>query len=281
MDLKTRRTTGKAKAPTTSRARAGWAGVRVVVTAGPTHEPIDAVRFIGNRSSGQMGLAIAAAAAQAGARVTLLLGPGVREDALGEDRGGITIQRFMTAADLGKLLQREQPRAGVIIMAAAVADFTPVVPKQQLKGKLTREAASSAFGKGAGRPRGGLLLEFVPTEDLIAACVRRRDAARASLGGAGRGARASSRHSWAIEQRLVGFALEPRRGLIEAARAKLERKGLDAIVANPLETMESATIEGTLVLRGRDTGGTHAARSPGRMSKSAFARWLIESLGEA
>lgn len=132
--------------------RGPLAGVRVVVTAGPTREPIDAVRVITNRSSGRMGVAVALAARDLGADVRLLAGPGVAPPA------GIAVDRFETAGDLGRLLGALAPEADAVWQAAAVADF---------------RADSVAAGK-LDRRLGGLELKLQPVPDLAAAIPRRR-----------------------------------------------------------------------------------------------------------
>lgn len=96
------------------------AGLRVLVTAGPTREPIDPIRFVSNRSSGKMGYALAAAARDRGAAVTLVSGP-VELPEL----SGVRVLRFDTADDLHAVLVGEFPECDVLIMAAAVADFIP------------------------------------------------------------------------------------------------------------------------------------------------------------
>lgn len=95
-------------------------GKRVVITAGGTHEPIDPVRFIGNGSSGQMGLALAQAAVDAGADVTLVLGPTVQTTI-----PGVRVQRVTTALEMQAATTQAVEQADVLIMAAAVADFRP------------------------------------------------------------------------------------------------------------------------------------------------------------
>ncbi len=130
--------------------RGPFADVRVLVTAGPTREPIDAVRVITNRSSGRMGLALATAARDLGAGVRLLAGPGVGEVP------GVACQRFETAADLGRLLAARAPEADVVWHAAAVADFRPA---EVAAGKLDRRS-------------GGLELALVPVPDLAVAMPR-------------------------------------------------------------------------------------------------------------
>ncbi|HEX7251233.1 MAG TPA: bifunctional phosphopantothenoylcysteine decarboxylase/phosphopantothenate--cysteine ligase CoaBC, partial [Thermoanaerobaculia bacterium] len=109
-----------------SRSR-DLAGRRVLVTAGPTREPIDPIRFLSNRSSGRMGYALAEAARDRGARVTLLSGP----TGLARPEG-IRILPFETAAELHALLLREFPECDTLAMAAAVADFIPPPSGQRL-----------------------------------------------------------------------------------------------------------------------------------------------------
>jgi phosphopantothenoylcysteine decarboxylase/phosphopantothenate--cysteine ligase len=98
------------------------AGLHALVTAGPTHEPIDAVRYIGNRSSGRQGFAIAAALARLGARVTLVSGP----VSLG-DPAGVTVRRVETAAEMLEACLAALP-ADVAVCAAAVADWRVASP---------------------------------------------------------------------------------------------------------------------------------------------------------
>ncbi len=106
-------------------------GKRVLVTAGPTQEPIDPVRYIGNRSSGKMGFALATAAAQRGADVTLISGP----VQLATPRNVRRID-VGTAAEMERAVMREFPSTDLLVMAAAVADFAPVSTSAQ---KLKRE----------------------------------------------------------------------------------------------------------------------------------------------
>ncbi len=167
-------------------------GRHVLVTAGGTAEPIDPVRFIGNRSSGKMGVAIAEAALARGARVTLVVGnvsvvlPGQAD-----------IVRVETTAQMKDAVLDLVDHADVLIMAAAVADFRPRRPSAS---KLSRD--------------GGLTIELEPTEDILA------------------GAAATVRAPGAREPRpiLVGFAAET--GSLDRAAAKLQRKRLDLLVAN-------------------------------------------------
>jgi phosphopantothenoylcysteine decarboxylase/phosphopantothenate--cysteine ligase len=137
-----------------------WDGLRVMVTAGGTREPIDTVRFIGNRSSGRMGIALAAAAAKRGAEVTLIAAnvslpapPGVRR---------IDVE---TAAELADATGAEFARAHVLLMAAAPADFRAAAPAA---GKLQRS--------------GGLELSLEPTEDILASLSARRSQGQTIVG---------------------------------------------------------------------------------------------------
>jgi phosphopantothenoylcysteine decarboxylase / phosphopantothenate---cysteine ligase len=210
---------------------------RLLITAGPTHEPIDAVRFIGNRSSGRLGVALADAAAARGWQVTLLLGP----TSLSPLSSQVIVLRFRTAADLGRLLEEHFSSADVLVMAAAVADYRPkpiAGRAAALQGKLKRSDAD-------------LILELEPTPDLLATASERRKPG----------------------QTLVGFALEPEERLMESAAAKLARKGLDLIVANPLETMDSPDIKAVVL----NAAGI-VARTPGSMSKENFAIWLLDRI---
>jgi phosphopantothenoylcysteine decarboxylase/phosphopantothenate--cysteine ligase len=203
----------------------------VLITAGPTFEDIDEVRFIGNRSSGRMGLALAEAVLDRGWDTTIALGPMTAPPSLPPSA---RVLRFRSTADLERLLAEQWPRHRSLIMAAAVADYRPATPAS---GKMRRQ-------------RGGLTLELEPTPDLLAACGRSRRP----------------------DQYIVGFALEPRERLIESARSKLARKHLDAIVANPLETMDAATVSATVIHADRP-----AVEIP-EMTKTDFARRLIALL---
>ena len=206
---------------------------RLLITAGPTHEPSDAVRYIGNRSSGRLGVALADAGAQRGLEVTLLLGP---THLLPADTR-VRVERFRTTHDLQTLLERHAPTCDVLVMAAAVADYRPKSPQGE-EVKISRAAA-------------GLTIELEGTPDLIAGC-----AARKRPG-----------------QLFVGFALEPRERLMASAARKLASKRLDAIVANPLETMDSETIE-CVLLRSGDASPLES----GKISKARFAQWLLDAL---
>ena len=123
------------------------AGKRALVTAGPTHEAIDPVRFIGNHSSGKMGIAIAKELVARGASVHLVLGP----SPLGSDIPGVTIQRVVSAAEMLKACVDEFADADIAILSAAVADYTPAV-KATEKIKKTEDR---------------LALELTRTKDIL------------------------------------------------------------------------------------------------------------------
>ncbi|MFL5756163.1 MAG: bifunctional phosphopantothenoylcysteine decarboxylase/phosphopantothenate--cysteine ligase CoaBC [Chloroflexota bacterium] len=188
------------------RRDADLEGRRIVVTAGGTAEPIDPVRFIGNRSTGRMGVAVAEAALDRGAEVTLVVG-----------RVEVPLPpeaRVVTATTTGEmrrvlldLLVADTSRAGfdALVMAAAPADFAPA---QAADRKLPRS--------------GGLTLELVPTPDIIADVGRR---IRGELGESG-----SAERPLAPRPILVSFSAET--GSFDRVEEKLRRKGVDLAVAN-------------------------------------------------
>ncbi len=134
--------------------RRDWQGQRVLVSAGPTQEPIDPVRFISNHSSGKMGYAIAEAARDRGAEVILVTGPSTLTPP-----PGVTTVSVKTASEMTDALSRHFPAATVLIMAAAVADFRP---KNQAAQKLKKQGKSE------------LVLELEATPDILAMLSARR-----------------------------------------------------------------------------------------------------------
>jgi phosphopantothenoylcysteine decarboxylase/phosphopantothenate--cysteine ligase len=165
------------------------AGRRVLITAGPTHEPIDPVRYIANRSSGKQGFAIAAAAAASGAEVTLVSGPVELRDP-----PGVRTVRVESARDMLAAVEATLP-AEIAIFAAAVADWR------------VAEAGDQKIKKGA---IGAPALQLIENPDILATIAQRAEN-RPPL--------------------VIGFAAETEH-LIDHARAKLERKRCDWIVAN-------------------------------------------------
>ena len=170
-------------------------GERVLISAGPTYEAIDPVRFLGNRSSGKMGYALAEAALRRGGRVMLVSGPTALPAPAVEEFVSVE-----SSAQMREALLERFGRASVTIMTAAVSDFAPA---EVAAHKIKREGGATS-GAGA-----GLHLDLRPTTDILAELGSRR----------------------APGQLLVGFAAETE-NLRENARQKLERKKVDAIVLN-------------------------------------------------
>jgi phosphopantothenoylcysteine decarboxylase/phosphopantothenate--cysteine ligase len=173
-------------------AGSSLAGRKVVVTAGPTFEALDDVRFLGNRSSGKMGFAVAAAAARLGGEVTLIAGPVALATPAGVGRR-VDVE---SAVEMQRALRPAAAGADVVVMAAAVADFRPAT---RVAGKLSR------------RGEGPAPLPLTANPDLLAELGRTRQGARPLL---------------------VGFAAETGGDLVERARAKLAEKSCDVVAAN-------------------------------------------------
>ncbi len=178
---------------------ASLAGKRVVVTAGPTYEPIDPVRFVGNRSSGKMGFAIAGAAAARGASVVLIAGPVALSTPPGVDRRDVETAEQMRAA-LADVLGPGLEGADALVMAAAVADFRPASPSAS---KIKKSSDASAPPS----------IELTRNPDLIAEIGARRTGERPVL---------------------IAFALETGddSAVLDYARKKLVAKKVDLVVAN-------------------------------------------------
>lgn len=171
------------------RTLAGW---RALVTAGPTYEDLDPVRFLGNRSSGRMGFALAAELGARGAEVCLIAGPTSIEPPAATE-----VVRVRGATEMHAQVLARAPGVDVVVMAAAVADYTPEETHAEKVPKLD----------------GPLILRFKRTPDILGDLGRLRAEGRLS------------------RPMLVGFAAETS-GLIEKARAKLAGKHADLIVAN-------------------------------------------------
>lgn len=187
-----------------------WDGLRVLVSAGGTREPIDPVRFIGNRSSGRMGLALAERAAARGAEVTLVAANVALAAAPGIRRVDVE-----TAAELSSALEAEFSSTDVLLMAAAPADFRPVASADR---KIARE--------------GSIELDLEPTEDILAGLGEGRRPEQTIIGFAAE-TPSDSDSSAASATSRPG----PAPGL-ERARQKLARKGADAIVLNDVSRPE-------------------------------------------
>jgi phosphopantothenoylcysteine decarboxylase/phosphopantothenate--cysteine ligase len=177
----------------------------VVVTAGPTWEAVDDVRFLGNRSSGKMGFALAEAASRLGADVTLIAGP----VALATPSGVGKRIDVESALEMREVLRKHATLADVVVMSAAVADFRPGV---RVLGKLSRREGKSPS------PKTARAIPLVANPDLLAEL--------------GRARRDDQPHDGPY---LVGFAAEvgvSGQALVERARGKLVEKGCDVVVAN-------------------------------------------------
>ncbi|OMC55252.1 phosphopantothenate synthase [Mycobacterium sp. IS-836] len=175
------------------------AGCKLLVTAGGTREPIDPVRFVGNRSSGKQGYAVARVAAQRGAEVTLIAG----HTAGLIDPAGVHVVHVSSAQQLGEAVSKHAPDADVLVMAAAVADFRPA------------QVAAAKIKKGGDDPP---TIELVRNDDVLAGAVRARA------------------HGDLPNMRaIVGFAAETgdaNGDVLFHAREKLRRKGCDLLVVN-------------------------------------------------
>jgi phosphopantothenoylcysteine decarboxylase/phosphopantothenate--cysteine ligase len=175
------------------RPRATLAGRRILVTAGPTIEDLDPVRFIGNRSSGRMGFALAAEARDRGAEVVLVAGPtAIAAPAVAE------VVRVRSAREMHAAVMARAPHVDVVLMAAAVADYAP---SGGAEGRKIKKSA-------ADRP---LTVTLERTPDILADLGARRGAAARPV--------------------LVGFAAETG-DPVPAARRKLDAKGVDLVIAN-------------------------------------------------
>lgn len=165
-------------------------GKKVLITAGPTQEPIDPVRFISNHSSGKMGFAIAEAFEMAGAEVTVVSGP---VSILNPT--GIKIEKVQSAKDMYEAVNKYFDTADIVILSAAVADYTPLhVADKKIKKK-----------------EGKFNIELTKTIDIAATIGQKK-----------------------TKQTIIGFALETDNEL-ENAQSKLQRKNFDAIVLNSLQ----------------------------------------------
>ena len=213
--------------------KADLKGETVLVTAGPTQEPIDPVRYLTNRSSGKMGYALARAARWRGARVILVSGPTHLPCPAGVERILVRTAEEMRDAVLGHWTE-----ATLLIMAAAVADYRPRHPA----GRKIKKDGSDFF------------LELEPTPDILAEL-------RAQRG----------------RRILVGFAAETE-DLDRQARTKLERKGLDMIVANDV-TQEGAGFDlDTNIVTLIDAHGETVALP--RLSKAETAERILDRIIE-
>jgi phosphopantothenoylcysteine decarboxylase/phosphopantothenate--cysteine ligase len=211
-----------------------------LITAGPTREWLDPVRFLSNPSSGKMGYALTQAARETSAAVTLVSGP----VALAAPRG-VEIIRVETAAEMAREVFRRAKHADIVILSAAVADWTPATRARQ---KMKKTVIS---GSVISNQKAELMLRLKPTVDIAA-----------TLG-----------QSLRPGQVLVGFAAETQR--VEAnARGKLERKNFDLIVANDVSRpgVGFGSDRNEIILIGRDG----SVERPRRAGKLALARRIVK-----
>jgi len=210
-------------------------GLHVVVSAGGTREPLDPVRYLGNRSSGKQGYALARVAAQRGAEVTLVAAHTVALP----DPAGATVRRVSTAEEMRTAVHAAAASADVVVMAAAVADFRPA------------NRAEHKIKKSDDQPDPVITLDRNP--DILAELVANRTAG----------------------QVIVGFAAETgdeKGGVLDHARAKLKRKGADLLVVNAVgEGKAFGTEDNSGWLLGSD--GTELPIPMGAKAQLAATLW--------
>ena len=220
------------------------AGLKVLVSAGGTREQLDPVRFIGNRSSGKQGYAVARVAAQRGADVTLIAG----NTAGLADPAGVEMVHIGSAAQLADAVSKHVPDANVLVMAAAVADFRPA------------HFATTKIKKGASEPTS---IDLIRNDDVLAGAVRARtDGELPNM------------------RAIVGFAAETgdaNGDVLFHARAKLTRKGCDLLVVNAVgegRAFEVDSNDGWLLA----ADGTESTLEHG--SKTLMASRIVDAIAK-
>lgn len=217
--------------------------LRVAISAGGTREPIDPVRFLGNRSSGRQGAALAAEAAARGAEVVLVAAHVESAVRAAAAHPSIRVQDVGTAAELSAAMKEAASRADVVIMAAAVADYRPAEASDH---KLTKEE--------------GVLtrIDLIENEDVVAALAAARADGRAPAG-----------------QTIIAFAAETLRDpeqRRERARRKRERKGVDLLAVNLADAEHGfERAENAVEIIG--AGGAVVAASSGTKRQVAAVIW--------
>lgn len=210
----------------------------ILITAGPTWEMIDPVRFLSNRSSGLMGFELATAAAKMGAKVTLVTGPVT----LAEPKG-ITVIRVVGAREMYRECIKHFPKCDIAIMTAAVSDYRPAkVERHKIKKCLDTPPARGMTNKS-------MTLKLIRNPDILATLGRRK------------------KH----HQLVVGFALESR-NLLAYAQEKLRRKNCDMIVANPVPAIGSPTNTATLLHK-----DGHVCKLP-RLTKRQLSSRILKEI---
>ena len=220
------------------------AGRRVVVTAGGTREPLDPVRFLGNRSSGKQGYALALVAAARGADVTL-----IASNTTLVDPPGVSVLRAGSARELQTVVFEQAAGADVVVMAAAVADFRPVDTAAH---KIKKDQAA-----------GPAPLDLTTNPDILRELVRRRGSDPGPV--------------------LVGFAAETgddHSSVLEFGRAKLASKGCDLLVVNDVHGAQGfESDDNAAVVLARD--GSETVVPPGSKAAVAAAVWDCIALSAA
>ncbi|HVS33191.1 MAG TPA: bifunctional phosphopantothenoylcysteine decarboxylase/phosphopantothenate--cysteine ligase CoaBC [Thermoanaerobaculia bacterium] len=211
-------------------------GRKILVTAGPTREPLDPVRYLSNRSSGKMGYAIADAAHRRGAAVTLISGPtSIPVPA------GIELTRVTTAAEMHEAVMRGAASHGIVIKAAAVADFSAAT------------VAGSKIKKG---DRDGMTVELKRNPDILASLA-----------------------SLSPRPFVVAFAAETE-AVEENARQKLEKKSADLIVANNVgdQSIGFDSDENEVLIIARDGAATRVDKAPKIVVANRILDVVVERL---
>jgi phosphopantothenoylcysteine decarboxylase/phosphopantothenate--cysteine ligase len=214
-------------------------GKRILVTAGGTREALDPVRYIGNRSSGKQGLAIALAAAARGASVTLV---GANLEVRAATSDSLTVAHVGSTLELEAAVTEAAPHADVVIMAAAVADYRPESVAQS---KIKKDTQGDT-----------LQLTLVKNPDILAGLAATR----------------------APGQVIIGFAAETeqqRDALVELGRAKIARKGADYLVLNRVGWTEGFATDGNAIIV-LDRAGDIVSEASG--SKASVAERILDLL---
>lgn len=221
--------------------RRDFGGLTVLVTAGPTREAIDPVRYISNRSSGRMGYSVAEAAMRRGARVILISGPVALNGPPGAEIVRVTSSEEMFDAVINRM-----PEANVVVMSAAVSDFKPAVVSGS---KIKKDNLPPAY-----KSADGMTLNLVKTQDILKEVSGKR-----------------------VKQFIVGFAAETD-NVIANAREKLAARDLDMIVANDITRTGAGFDTDTNIVTFIDRSGD-VAEHP-LMTKKAVADKLLDHIAK-
>ena len=233
-----------------SDARGVLTGRRIVISAGGTREPLDPVRFLGNRSSGKQGIALAKAAHAAGADVELVAA-NIDSGLLTGLPDDITVTPVESTLQLQDAMQSAQTRADAIIMAAAVADYRPA------------ETTDSKMKKSGDE---GLTLRLVQNPDILRGLVDER-----------------SRQTRLRDQIIVGFAAETgdaETTALDYARAKFQRKGVDLLVFNDVSDDQAFGHDDTMVQIITSDAGDINVGEEFRGSKDHVSQKVIAALSD-